>query len=164
MPARRIVVLAVVVVVAIGTGAGAAGAAHPRIRPNQEFVGLVNGSTGQREPAVITVACPGPQHGRRTHPLPHQTLAVSLPASTGGTVGNTGPEATHITAYFGVPPSSTASGGLATFRRYGREKPIPTSISVPCSGQGFITFLPFPRVPGETVGFVVPVEFADIAV
>jgi hypothetical protein len=163
MSPRRVVAFASVVAVTIGMSVGAAGAAHPRIRPNQEFVGLVNGSTGQRAPAAIKVACPGPAQGQRTHPLPHQTLAVSLPPSTGGTVGNTGPDATHINAYFGVPPSSTASGGLATFRRYGRTKPIPTSITVPCSGKGYITFLPFPRVPGETVGFVVPIEFANIA-
>jgi hypothetical protein len=163
MSTRRAAVFAVVVAATIGMSVGAAGAAHPRIRPNQEFVGLVNGSTGQQSPAVIKVACPGPEQGKTTHPLPHQTLAVSLPASTGGTVGNTGPDATHINAYFGIPPSGAASGGLATFKHYGHKKPIPTSITVPCSGKAYITFLPFPRVPGQTVGFVVPVEFANIA-
>lgn len=163
MSIRRAVVFAAVVATTIGTGVGVASATHPRIRPNEEFVGLVNGSTGGHQPAVVKVACPSPDPNQRTHPLPHQTLAVSIPAASGGTVGNTGPDATHITAVFGIPPSSTATGGLATFKHFGHAKPIPTSISVPCSGTGYITFLPFPRVPGETVPFVVPIEFANIA-
>jgi hypothetical protein len=165
MAARRATILALVVATAIGTGVGAAGAAdaagggrHPRIGPNQEFVGLVNGSTGQKSPAEIRVACPGPSRGQTAHPLPHQSLAVRLPAATTGTVGRTGPAARRISAFLVIPPSAAATGGLATFRHYGRRKAIPTSITVPCSGSGYVTFVPFPRAPGESVPFVVPVE------
>lgn len=163
MSTRRVLAFIAIVGAAFAGTLGTAGAAGPRIGPHQEFVGLVNGSTGQHDPAVIKVACPGPGQGQTTHPLPHQSLEVSLPAAVGGTVGNTGPDATHISAYFGIPPSGAASGGLATFKHYGHKKPIPTSLTVPCSGSGYITFIPFPRVPGETVPFVVPVEYANIA-
>jgi hypothetical protein len=165
MTGRRVLAFVAVVGTAFAGMLGAAAATGPRIGPNQQFVGLVNGSTGQHDPAVITVACPGPvRAGETTHPLAHQTLEVRLSASADGTVGNTGPKARRISAYLGIPPSGTATGGLATFRYYGHKKPIPTSISVPCSGSGSITFIPFPRVPGETVAFVVPVEYANIAV
>ncbi len=163
MSIRRVLVALATVAIAAGVGLGPAGASGPRIGPHQEFVGLVNGSTGQQQPATIAVACPGPGQGQTTHPLPHQSLEVSLPAAAGGTVGNTGPRAHHIEAYLGIPPSGTPSGGLATFRHYGHQRPIPTSITVPCSGKGYITFIPFPRVPGRTVPFVVPVEYANIA-
>ena len=155
-------ITAAVVAATIGT-AGASPAHGPRIGPNQVFVGRVNGSTGQQQPAVIKVACPGPAQGQTTHPLPHQTLEVSPPASTAATVGHTGPDATHIDAFLGIPPSGTVTGDLATFTHYGHAKRLPTSITVPCSGSGYITFIPFPRVPGETVAFVVPVTYANIA-
>jgi hypothetical protein len=166
---RRLSALAVLVAATIGlgittAGAAPAGHAHPRVGPNQAFVGLVNGSTGQPTHAVIRVACPGPASGTTTHPLPDQTLAVSLPAAVAPTVGRTGPDAKHISAFMGIPPAAASStDGIATFTHYGRTKPIPTTLNVPCSGSGYITFIPFPRVPGETQAFVVPVDYDNIA-
>ena len=164
MSTRRILAVVAVIGAALALTLGTAAATGPRIGPNQSFVGLVNGSTGQQQPAVIKVACPGPAQGQTTHPLPHQSLEVNLPTSTATTVGHTGPDARYISAFLGVPPSGTATAGLATFHHYGNKKPIPTSITVPCSGRGYITFIPFPRVPGETVSFVVPITYANIAV
>jgi hypothetical protein len=168
MSVRRLGSIAVMVV-ATTTGASVtAAAAAPRrsgrVGPNQVFVGMVNGSTGAQAPAQIRVACPGPvRPGETTHPLQHQTLEVSPPASTAQQVGTTGPDGNEITAYLGIPPTA-ASGGLATFTRYGRAKPIPTSVNVPCEGTGFVTFVPFPRDPGGARAFVVPVEYVNIAV
>src|SRR3954469_11094229 len=104
MPTRRALAVLAIIGVAVGTSLAAAGASGPRVRPNQDFVGLVNGSTGQQTPAEITVACPGPAHGQTTHPLAHQTLEVSLPAAAGQTVGHTGPRARYISAFLGIPP------------------------------------------------------------
>jgi hypothetical protein len=164
MSIRRVLAVVAVIGMTVAVGVGSAAASGPRIAPNQEFVGLVNGSTGQHAPAQIKVACPGPAQGQTTHPLPHQSLEVSLPASTGGTVGHTGPRARRISTFLGIPPSGTATGGgLPTFTHYGNKKPIPTSLTVPCSGSGYITFIPFPRVPGKTVAFVVPVDYVNVA-
>jgi hypothetical protein len=149
-------------------GAGAA-STLPKIRPNQAFVGLVNGKTGAGTPAPVRVACPGPvQPGETTHPLANQPLEVTRPSTAAANVGNTGARGTHITAFLGIPPASAGSpsttGTLPTFWHYGVQKPIPTSITVPCSGSGYITFVPFPRDPGTSKAFVVPVDFVNIAV
>ena len=171
MSVRRTLVTGMLVLTALGlniVGISAASAASgPKIGPNQEFVGLVNGSTGLNQHAVIKVACPGPAQGQTTHPLEGQTLSVSLPASTGGTVGDTGPRGRHITVFQGIPPesattASAAAKGLPTFTHYGTKK-LPTSITVPCSGTGYFTFMPFPRDPGASRAFVVAVDFANIA-
>jgi hypothetical protein len=78
--------------------------------------------------------------------------------------GYTGAFANRITAYLGIPPTASGTGGIATFYYYGTPKPIPTTLTVPCSGSGYITFIPFPRDPGVSRGFVVPVDYVNIAV
>ncbi len=85
------------------------------------------------------------------------------PAAT-AKVGFTGPRGDHINAYMGIPPSATDSGGIASFAYYNVAKPIPTTLTVPCSGTGYITFIPFPRDPGKSRSFVVPVDYVNIAV
>jgi hypothetical protein len=152
----------------IGLSAATATAATPpkpgRIGPDQQFVGLVNGRSGIRTHAQIRVACPGPiTPGKTTHPLAHQPLEVDRPEVINVKAGNTGRDATHISAFLGIPPAAADTGGIATFTRYGVPKPIPTSLNVPCSGSGFITFLPFPRDPGASRAYVVPVDYVNIA-
>jgi hypothetical protein len=166
---RRVRVLAVLTATVVGLGATAAMAAatppdQGRIGHNQVFLGLVNGNSGITTHAQIRVACPGPVvSGELTHPLAHQRLEVDQPEVIDADFGNTGAHATHINAYFGIPPSASDAGGIATFRRYGVRKAIPTTLSVPCSGSGFITFIPFPRDPGTSRAYVVPVDFVNIA-
>jgi hypothetical protein len=170
MLTRRVHVLAALVVAVVGLSGTAAVAAstppaHPRIGPNQVFVGFVNGSSGVQAPATIRVACPGPiMPGEMTHPLANQPLEVNVPASIATNVGKTGRFATQIVAFLGIPPAARDAGGLATFTHYGVRKDIPTTLSVPCSGSGFISFLPFPRDPGTSRAFVVPIEYVNIAV
>ncbi len=164
---RRILVLTAAAVAAttlVVASAGATISAPGRIGPNQAFIGLVNGKSGAFGHARIRVACPGPvSAGETTHPLAHQPLEVTRPASIATTTGNTGAHGTSITAFMGIPPTA-ATSGLATFKFYGVKKPIPTTINVPCSGSGFVTFVPFPRAPGTAKSFVVPVDFVNIAV
>ena len=149
--------------------AAARAATGPKIAPNQAFVGLVNHSTGTPNRAAVKVACAGPVHnGETTHPLAHQPLMVRRAPASNTNAGSTGPDGTRITAYLGIPPaagpSGTTSGSLPTFTHYGAPQPIPTSITVPCSGTGYITFMPWPRVPGQSRAFVVPIEYVNIAV
>ena len=120
-----------------------------RIGPNQAFIGLVNGSPGIGTPAQILVACPGPIFpGETTHPLAGQHLEVQPPPPVGTAFGDTGPDGNRVTAYLGIPPAASATaGGLATFTHYGSPRPIPTTITVPCAGSGFVTFMPWPRDP-----------------
>jgi hypothetical protein len=136
-----------------------------RVGPNQAFIGLVNGKSGRVGHAQIRVACPGPiKPGETTHPLAHQPLEVVRPEAINTTTGFTGPNATQISAFVGIPPAASEGAGIATFVRYGVTKPIPTTLTVPCSGSGFITFIPFPRDPGVSRAFVVPVDYVNIAV
>jgi hypothetical protein len=170
MPARRVHVMSVLTVGAVALWASAATAVGTppdsgRIGPRQVFVGLVNGSTGATAPAQIRVACAGPvEPGETTHPLAHQPLEVEPPSAVDANVGRTGRFATHISAFVGIPPAATDASGIATFRYYGVRKPIPTTLNVPCSGSGYITFMPLPRDPGRSRAFVVPVEYVNIAV
>lgn len=166
MSTRRTLIFGVTLAAAAGLNLGSAsgaGAKGPRVGPNQQFVGLVNGSTGRQEHAQIRVACPGPGEGQTTHPLEGQTLSVSPPPSAGGTVGDTGPRGRRINVYMGIPPTASSAGGVASFTHYGKKKPIPTTLDVPCSGSGYMTFMAFPRDPGASRAFVVPVDYVNIA-
>jgi hypothetical protein len=166
---RRVRVVAALTVGIIGLSATAATAASAppnqgRIGPGQRFVGLVNGRSNIRGHAQIRVACPGPvTPGETTHPLAHQPLEVDPRTVVNAKFDNTGTDATHISVFLGIPPAASDTGGIATFTRYGVPKPIPTSLSVPCSGSGFITFMPFPRDPGTSRAYVVPVDYVNIA-
>ena len=163
--ARTVTFAAVSVIIVGSANAGAAVTPLQKIGPHQAFIGLVNGRSGIGQHAQIRVACPGPiRPGETTHPLGHQPLEVTRPPAIAGKFGNTGAHGTHINAYLGIPPAATDAGGIASFAYYGVAKPIPTTLTVPCSGSGFITFIPFPRDPGTSKSFVVPVDFVNIAV
>lgn len=160
---RTTLVAAAAAVAAIAAVAGqpvAAQAAGAAVGPHQSFIGLVNGTTGHRQPAVIRMACFGAiRPGQTGHPFAGQTVAVQrVPASA--RAGVTGPSTTSVGAFFGaLPPAGAGSGaGFVDFTRY-QTKPLPTSLTLPCAGSGTVTFLALPLLPGSR-SFAVPVFYA----
>ncbi len=156
---RRLVVATATVLVV-----GAATAASPtsRIGPNEHFAGLVNGSTGQSQPAVIRMACFGPiVPEQKGHPFAGQTLEVRhrgpSPSATSTDVGITGSHGRQVGVFFGPPPPGSTTNPV-TFRAYGVVKAIPTSVLLPCAGTGTVPFIPIPVVRGSHEA-VVPVVY-----
>lgn len=152
-------VMVATLMVGAATSPAPAQAAHSRIAPHQHFIATVNGGTGHPNPVVIRMACFGPiQPGQTGHPMSGQSVAVSRAHGSKGT-GFTGDRGTSIGAFFGAPPpSGTASvSSYVSFTRYG-QKQIPTSLQLPCSGSGTVSFVPLPLDP--TIRDVaVPVSF-----
>ena len=132
-------------------------AATPPIGPNQHFIGLVN---GKHVGAVITVICPGPAGGNRTGPpAGNQTVKVVRVASGGG---YTGSSAHEICAEF-----NKDSIHVVGFTTYNTPKAIPTSLQLPCSGTGTVTFTTcFGTLPcaANAKNNAVPVTFQNPAV
>ncbi len=144
----------------IGCGvAGAAGAATvgpTRVGPHQFFVGEVNGMFNH---PTVKVACPGPA-GTTGRALPGQTIEVSSPPVVFVNSGNTGANGKRIIATIG--PASTAAGGSVTFTHYDKTKEFPTTVPVPCSGTGLISFAPAPTGAGAKP-FTLTVTYANVA-
>ena len=145
----------------LALSAGMAGAAV-RVGPSQYFTGVINGHDGNTvNPITIRMACAGP--GETGHPVAGQTLAVHElfpPATSGGSLGFTGNDA-EIGAFIDALPPSTPGGSVTTtpvFRRYDVTKPLPTSLTLPCSGTGTAYFVPIPVVPPSRDAGV-PVRF-----
>lgn len=143
---------AVAAPVAVSAAASAGHRPAVRVGPNQDFAGLVNAKTSK---AVIHVLCPGPVN--TGHPLSGQTARV-VPVVDPVTPndGFTGASATSIGAWLTWPTrvAPPPPAYIATFTRY-RTMPMPTSITVPCSGSGEMLFLPAPGSPAvkaATVG------------
>lgn len=137
--------------------APAAPAAATAVGPHQYFQGLVDMRTTD---ATIGVLCAGP--ASFGHPLPDQTVAVQLvvpPITTDE--GYTGLDATSILALltWPTPVSPTPPVRIATFTSYGTAA-IPTTITVPCSGTGTVTFTPNPNDGGHAA--TVNVTFVNI--
>jgi hypothetical protein len=162
MSRRVVVVVSAVLALAVMLPGTSGATTHPRIRPHQYFSGLVNGSTGHPTPAIIKMVCPGPSNSTG-HPLEGQTVEVSRAAATISSAGYTGNRGTSVSVFFGVLPPSGSAIGQVTFARYGVPKPIPTSVTLPCSGSGVVGFLPFPRTPPVSRAATVQVEYANIA-
>lgn len=152
---RSSLILAMTGALAVATAAGAA--ASPvqdpvPIGPNEFFAGLVNGSDGITSPAVISSGCIGPiVQGETGHPLPGQTVEVELAqppvSSAAGYTGN----ASSITAFLTWPASSVSAPELvATFTSYYVAEPIPVTLTVPCGGQGEVSFVPVPASTPST--------------
>lgn len=150
--------LARIAATALALYAGTAGAsvavASSPIRPNQHFIGLIN---GKHVDAVIYTVCPGPATGRDGPPQGGQTVAVRRVASGGG---NTGARAHTIYALI-------TADTIVALKAYGSPEPIPTSARVPCDGSGTITFTTCP--PPQPCGARaepdnVPVRFVNIAI
>ncbi|MGO8873986.1 MAG: hypothetical protein ACLQPH_21780 [Acidimicrobiales bacterium] len=164
---RRTLISASLIAVAAGLVAPgvSVAATHTKVGPDQAFVGSVDGSLGSPEPAVIKVVCPGPATlGQTGHPLSGQTVEVNLASSVVPPPGFTGTRATSIAAFFGPPPPTATGPGQVTFKRYGVPEAIPTTLELPCSGSGVVTFIPFPESPPTSRSEGVPVEFDNVAV
>ena len=130
------------------TTVGARG--HEKVGPNQMFRATVNGQSGVDTPAVIRMACVGPQlPGQTGHPLPGQSVDVFRSESIIAATGLTGPTATSIQVFFGAPPPAPAGPGSSAdvFTSYGVPKTIPTSLLLPCGGRGSVYFVPLPMTP-----------------
>ena len=134
-------------------------AAQQVIGPHQHFIGLVNGS--HNDPVVKTV-CPGPATPRREGPVASgQTLSVAKVSSG---IGNTG-LFSQVFAWF-VPSASSHPPTQLTFTHYGQPKAIPTSVQVPCAGQGRVEFSSCPYLAPCAAGWnpaYVKVRFVNIA-
>ena len=136
---------------------GLAAAAGPPVRPNQHFIGFVNGKSSN---AVVYTVCAGPvSAGELGPPAGGQTVEVTHVRARGGDTGSTG---SVIYSYIpGGPPAITS------MTHYGTPGSIPTSARVPCGGTGVDYFtscaLPQPCGVGAKT-YVVKVTFEDIAV
>jgi hypothetical protein len=143
---------AVATVVAISAAASPVHRPAVKVGPNQDFAGLVNAKTRN---AVLHVLCPGAAN--TGHPLSGQTVRVA-PVADPITLndGATGTAATSIGAWLTWPTRAAPPppAYIATFTSYAAI-PIPTRITVPCSGSGQMLFLPAPGSPtvkAATVG------------
>jgi hypothetical protein len=157
--ATAMAVLGLVGATSLGAGVDAA-AAQQRIRPDQHFTGLVNGSDSK---PMVGVVCPGPIYPGRTGPVAGgQTMSVGR-AATGD--GYTGPFSA-IYSWFVPPANSTAPPTQLKFSRYRTPQDIPTSIRVPCGGTGKVEFSSCPYLAPCAYGWVpdyIKVRFVDIA-
>jgi hypothetical protein len=146
------------IVGAVGVGSAPASARQP-IGPGQHFVGLVNGSND--DPIVYTV-CPGPASPDREGPVAGgQTMAVAR-VRTG--TGYTGPFS-QIYAWF-APTESGSTPRQLKFTTYRRPRDIPTSVRVPCDGNGTVVFSSCPYLAPCAYGWIpdeVAVRFVNIA-
>jgi hypothetical protein len=143
---------------ALAASASASPAQAVTVGPGQYFVGYVFGSPASASgQSVIGVSCPST--AAVGNPLPDQSVEVQLlvppiPA----TVGYTGDLATEINADLTTP--TTGTDAIAIFTQYGVKLPIPTMITVPCSGTGTMSFNPDPDVDGSS--FTVTVTFVGV--
>ena len=154
--------LALAAVVAVGLQAGPAQAS--RVGPKQYFTGVINGKAGNTTtPITIKMACFGPIHpGQTGHPMGGQTLAVHQLFPPGsGALGYTGKDS-RIGVFFAAPPPGAArlAATPPTFTRYDKPQPLPTSLTLPCSGTGTVWFSPIPVVPPSRSA-TVPVRYAS---
>ena len=143
----------------LGPAVGSAAAQQP-IGPNQHFIGLVNGSNNDPE---VRVVCGGPvSPGRTGQVAGGQSMSVAHVASGGG---YTGP-VSQVYAWFVPSSSSSARPTQLKFIEYGVSQSIPTSIQVPCYGNGHVEFSSCPYLAPCAYGWTpdyVSVRFIDIA-
>jgi hypothetical protein len=128
-----------------------------QIRPNQHFVGLVNGDHAD---AVVYVACAGPSRlGGTGPPVGGQTVAVHRVASGGGFTGSA---AQFLAAEFDSDPAEAI-----VFGAYDAPGEIPITAEVPCEGTGTVRFTScfgLAPCPSDAVDYVVSVTFVNLAV
>lgn len=129
------------------------------IGPKQYFYGQVFGITSSTVPDVIEVACAGP--ATTGHPVSGQFVEVQQvfpPATT--TLGYTGNFGAAINAdLIWSRGTVTVVTAIAKFLSYGVSMPIPTSITVPCSGSGVMNFAPSPDPDNSGIPSNVDVTF-----
>jgi hypothetical protein len=145
----RFAIASVPALIALGSLALASPAHAVAVGPGQYFTGKVFGTSTASSESVIEVACPSA--AAVGHPLPGQYVEVNLvipPVST--TAGYTGSEAVEIDAsLFYTQGTLSVDLPIATFTQYSVESPISTSITVPCSGSGVMSFSPYPLDSGK---------------
>lgn len=162
---RRLLVAGGMLVVATALFAASASASIPpqgKIGPKQFFAGMVNGKTGLGAPAQINMACFGAiRPGQMGHPMAGQSVEVLRPVVVSARDGYTGSSANSIVAFFGPPPPTPvpSTTSTVTFHWYGVVKAIPTSLLLPCSGTGTVTFVPLPMSPPTSRAATVPVTY-----
>lgn len=166
---QAIVVAGLVGVVAVGTAlpTGAIGTAG-KVGPKQYFTGVVDSQDGNiTTPIVIRMDCVRPvSSGETGHPIAGQTLAVHQlfpPTRASSGLGYTGSDS-QIGFFTVLPPSGStprASSDAVVFKRYDESEPLPTSLSLPCSGGGHFFFVPTPVVP-PSQSQSVPVDFVTL--
>ncbi len=110
----------------VAAAAPNAAAAAPPIKPNQHFLGLVN---GKHDHAVLYVLCAGPMGGQG-HVAAGQTVAAERVGRGGGDTGSGGGQISVR-----ITPTT-----IVALKRYRRTQSIPTSAEVPCQGTGTVTF------------------------
>jgi hypothetical protein len=155
----RGVTLALAITALVGASAEAAVAQTP-IKPQQHFVGVVNGEEGS---AVVYTVCPGPVTKNRTGRV-EKGQAVQVVEAAGGH-GYTGPFG-QVYSWFQPVKTGTRPVTL-TFKLYGEPRAIPRSVRVPCTGTGQAVFSSCPYLAPCAAGFVqdiVPVTFENVAV
>lgn len=132
------------------------------VGPKQYFTGVINGKDGNTTtPITIKVLCPGP--ASTGHPLAGQTLAVhQLFPPAAGSLGYTGTDS-RIEVFFTAPPPGAPPAAPPTFTRYDQAKPLPTWLTLPCSGTGTVYFTPVPVIPPATSA-TVPVRYQSVSV
>jgi hypothetical protein len=116
------------------------------IEPNEFFSGYINGRPPDQ--AIIYTNCLGPiTPGETGNPIGDQPIEVEPANGSGSAVdlGYTGSEAHSIVATLG--PSAASSSTIADFTSYYVIDYIPTTITVPCSGSGVVSFTPLPTSP-----------------
>ncbi|HEX2698757.1 MAG TPA: hypothetical protein VHM89_00955 [Acidimicrobiales bacterium] len=154
----RLMVAGILAILVPGAGVGRAEAARA-IRPNQHFIGLVNGT--RLHPVVYTV-CPGPvADGRTGQVAGDQDLAVAHVASRGGFTG----PFDQVHAWFQQDTSDTGPQQV-TFTAYGVPQTIPAAVGVPCDGTGRVEFSSCPYLAPCAYGWTptyVRVTFVNIA-
>jgi hypothetical protein len=146
----------------LALGGGVAVASAP-IKPNQHFVGIVNGGASTTAVPVVYTVCAGPIWPGRTGPVAGgQSLAVARVARDGGF---TGPYS-QVYAWF-VEDSSASGPQQVRFTTYATTMAIPATVEVPCDGSGRVEFSPCPYGALCVAGFtpaMVKVRFENIAV
>lgn len=152
MRVRTTLLIVAVIVTFLAAPAAAKNAA--RVRPDQHFVGLVN---GQHTGVVVLMACGGPSNLPRP-PLGGQSISIKRVGAGGGFTGS---GAQGVIATFDADPSATVR-----LRRYGVEVPIPLALQLPCEGTSIVTFATCrtARCPKGAIADIVDVTFVNVAV
>lgn len=151
-PVSALAALAIGVTGLVATPAVAAPAGDPPlvlIGPHQFFSGQVNGKAAE---STIEVLCAGPT--ATGFPADGQTIGVVQVAvpSPIASAGYTGDAASSIAA--GRPDTSADNPPVAVFGVY-QTQPLSTRVSLPCSGDVTIVFMPSPNAGGRGSGVLV---------
>jgi hypothetical protein len=145
---RRLAVLAVATATVCAVPA-AAFALGPAIGPNEFFNGsLINVTSAGVTSSTSTLLVACSSAAVVGHPLPGQAVEANLivPPTTAVT-GFTGTLAKSIEAsvvWSSAEPPVTADESIGTLNAYSTPLAVPTSLTVPCSGAGVLSFAPTP--------------------